>query len=216
MEPTINQDAEVVISPNDHIGLVNKVAIDMANNDSLCRRRLGTDVGEYVGYGFMGLRAAAKNYKKHLGPWPNYAWKVIKDYITKAARRETIIKVSDNARYQAWRTMNGKSKTGCITEKCLDAAKAAVTQGVTLFHGGDPTPKTGVRDKTPDWEAKEAVEFGLRFLSPRHQYVLIHRFGLEGNDTKTLEEIGEMMGVTRERVRQIEARAMKYLRKKLG
>ena len=42
--------------------------------------------------------------------------------------------------------------------------------------------------------------------------VLAMRFGLEGQQAKTLEEIGSELGVTRERVRQLESRALRELR----
>jgi RNA polymerase primary sigma factor len=52
----------------------------------------------------------------------------------------------------------------------------------------------------------------LRSLSPRMRHVLELRFGLSGCDPKTLEEVGEGLGVTRERVRQLEKRALRELR----
>ena len=47
---------------------------------------------------------------------------------------------------------------------------------------------------------------------PRTRTVIIKRFGLDGQGTKTLEELGKEFGVTRERIRQIEKRALKKLR----
>lgn len=49
-------------------------------------------------------------------------------------------------------------------------------------------------------------------LSPREQRVLSLRFGLEDTKRHTLEEIAQGMGVTRERIRQIERRALRRLR----
>lgn len=49
-------------------------------------------------------------------------------------------------------------------------------------------------------------------LTPKQQRVIIHRFGLYGETAKTLEEIGQMQGCTRERIRQIEAKALERLR----
>jgi RNA polymerase primary sigma factor len=55
----------------------------------------------------------------------------------------------------------------------------------------------------------------INTLSPREQTILKLRFGLGGNDEKTLEEVGEQFGVTRERIRQIQDEALKKLRKRI-
>jgi RNA polymerase sigma factor (sigma-70 family) len=49
-------------------------------------------------------------------------------------------------------------------------------------------------------------------LRPREQDILRMRFGLDGNDPRTLEQVARLMGVTRERIRQIERRALRRLR----
>lgn len=60
---------------------------------------------------------------------------------------------------------------------------------------------------------KEYVKEILVELSPREQKILKLRFGLEDGVTHTLEEIGQEFGVTRERIRQIEAKALERIRK---
>lgn len=60
---------------------------------------------------------------------------------------------------------------------------------------------------------KEEVKELLETLSEREREVIRLRYGLEDGKAQTLEEIGGQLGVTRERVRQIEARAMEKLRK---
>jgi RNA polymerase primary sigma factor len=52
----------------------------------------------------------------------------------------------------------------------------------------------------------------LATLNPRMRRVLALRFGLDGQQARTLEEIGSELGVTRERVRQLESRALRELR----
>ena len=56
----------------------------------------------------------------------------------------------------------------------------------------------------------------LRQLSPREQSILRFRFGLAGGQEKTLLEIGQQFGLTRERVRQIQDSALQKLRKKFN
>jgi RNA polymerase primary sigma factor len=60
---------------------------------------------------------------------------------------------------------------------------------------------------------KEHVNFVLSLLTPREQKILRMRFGLEDGRSHTLEEVGQEFGVTRERIRQIEAKALAKLRK---
>ena len=59
---------------------------------------------------------------------------------------------------------------------------------------------------------KEQVEEVLGTLTEREQKVLILRFGLEDGRARTLEEVGKEFNVTRERIRQIEAKALRKLR----
>jgi RNA polymerase primary sigma factor len=59
---------------------------------------------------------------------------------------------------------------------------------------------------------KEQVRDVVGTLTPREQKVLILRFGLEDGRSRTLEEVGREFNVTRERIRQIEAKALRKLR----
>ena len=59
---------------------------------------------------------------------------------------------------------------------------------------------------------KEQLADVLKTLTPREEKVLSLRFGLEDGNPKTLEEVGKEFNVTRERIRQIEAKALRKLR----
>jgi RNA polymerase primary sigma factor len=61
---------------------------------------------------------------------------------------------------------------------------------------------------------RSALERELETLSPRERAILEARFGMEGGEPPTLEEIGQQMGLSRERVRQLEHRALARLRER--
>jgi RNA polymerase primary sigma factor len=59
---------------------------------------------------------------------------------------------------------------------------------------------------------KEQTESVLKTLTPREEQVIKMRFGLGDGSEHTLEEVGQRFSVTRERIRQIEAKALRKLR----
>jgi RNA polymerase primary sigma factor len=58
---------------------------------------------------------------------------------------------------------------------------------------------------------KDHIGMALEELDPKEERVIKLRFGLEGEEPRTLKEIGEMLGLSRERIRQIEAQALQKL-----
>ncbi len=76
----------------------------------------------------------------------------------------------------------------------------------------DEDQKTPLENATEQL-LKEQINEVLALLTPREQKILRMRFGLEDGRSHTLEEVGQEFGVTRERIRQIEAKALAKLRK---
>jgi len=64
-----------------------------------------------------------------------------------------------------------------------------------------------------DQIVKEDILETLTVLKEREKDILVLRFGLDGNEPKTLEEVGKIFNITRERVRQIEKKALEKLKK---
>ena len=82
-------------------------------------------------------------------------------------------------------------------------------------HLGDFVPD--VHNMSPEDYAtnellKDEIAEVLLTLTEREEKVIRLRFGLEDGKSRTLEEVGQMFGVTRERIRQIEAKALRKLR----
>jgi RNA polymerase primary sigma factor len=73
------------------------------------------------------------------------------------------------------------------------------------------SPYDDLEDKTN----VDMVRQVIGILDPREMTILRYRFGLDGSGEKTLEEVGEKFGVTRERIRQIQNVALRKLRKKI-
>jgi len=83
------------------------------------------------------------------------------------------------------------------------------------LHLGDFIEDRGVvspADAVININLKEMTEQVLNMLTPREERVIKMRFGLEDGTEHTLEEVGQKFGVTRERIRQIEAKALRKLR----
>ena len=81
---------------------------------------------------------------------------------------------------------------------------AEVVQDESAF-----SPYEQLEDKTVTDMLQEMV----KKLDPREATILRYRFGLDGGSERTLEEVGEKFGVTRERVRQIQNIALRKMRK---
>ena len=82
-------------------------------------------------------------------------------------------------------------------------------------HLGDFIPDDGVSDPASQVNSamlKEEVRKALGTLTERERRVVELRFGLEDGKSRTLEEVGSEFGVTRERIRQIEAKAIRKLK----
>lgn len=102
----------------------------------------------------------------------------------------------------------------------LKIAQEAISLDAPIGTDGESRLGDLVEDKTtpsPSESAvglilKERTAAVLKTLTPREEKILKMRFGLEDDESHTLEEIGESLVLTRERIRQIEARALDNLR----
>ena len=102
----------------------------------------------------------------------------------------------------------------------LECLKEPVSLDTPLMEGEDGCVADLVEDTTVDSplmvtgsiEVQERVGQTLKYLTAREAHVLRKRFGLDDGNDLTLEEISKDFGVTRERIRQIEANALKKLR----
>ena len=102
----------------------------------------------------------------------------------------------------------------------LTVRKAVVSYDVTVGSGDDGSLSDLLPDKTEadteelfiEGALKDSVHDLLGTLPERERYVVERRYGLDGGKCATLEKIGEEIGVTRERVRQMQSVAFRRLR----
>lgn len=80
-----------------------------------------------------------------------------------------------------------------------------------------PDTETVAPDEAAEYsDLRDRIQVLLEELTPREAEVLSLRFGLNGGEPMTLRQVGQAIGVTRERVRQIQEQAMKKIRRHAG
>lgn len=96
----------------------------------------------------------------------------------------------------------------------LAAGECFRLAGLDAARYGTPSwnPLSGLIDQAAFTLLKEQLLEVLKGLTPREEKVLRLRFGLDDGRTRTLEEVGKEFNVTRERIRQIEAKALRKMR----
>jgi len=202
----------------------------------------GLDFGDLIQEGNLGLLKAIDKYDWKRGfKFSTYATWWIRQAITRAVADhsrtiripihmiETITKI--NKAQKA--LLQEKGRQPSIEEiaeylempiekieKALRVAKEPISMDKPIGNDGDTSLGEIIYDtKTPSAEEelkieslRERLNEALNMLSPRERKVIELRFGLDGKKPRTLEEVGEELGLTRERVRQLETQALEKLR----
>jgi RNA polymerase primary sigma factor len=202
----------------------------------------GLPLIDLIGEGNVGLLTAARKFDPDQGvKFISYAvWWIRQAILSSLAKHgrtvrvplnrtsdlSRIIKASEMLRQELRREPMPEELahlTG-LTVEVVQALAALNSGDIRLDAPMDPDSDRSlierfVADQMPDPEEEamshfiaEEIEHALGTLPPRDAKVLRLYFGLDGGREHTLEEIGSMLGVTRERVRQLRDRALKRLR----
>ena len=202
----------------------------------------GLPLIDLIGEGNVGLLTAARKFDPDQGvKFISYAvWWIRQAILSSLARQGRTVRVplnrtADLSRIiKASEILRQKLRREPTPEELaqLTGLSVDVVQSLAALNTGDvrldaPMDPDGdrslierfVADEMPDTEEEamnrflnDEIESALGTLPPRDAKVLRLYFGLEGGREHTLEEIGTMLGVTRERVRQLRDRALKRLR----
>lgn len=116
----------------------------------------------------------------------------------------------------------GDGYTAEKVEEIINSCQDVVSLEKPVGEEGDSTLGDYVEDKKLDgpYDAveklmlKEEIIKQLDVLTEAERFVIVKRFGIEDGHPRTLEEVGKMRGITRERIRQIEAKALTKLKLK--
>lgn len=199
----------------------------------------GLELEDLVQEGILGLHRAVQKFDHTRGlKFSTYATLWIRQSITRAiADKARMIRVPVHmvervskvykASQSLYRSLGREptlgevaAKTGFTVEAVESARKAdwrvisydrPVGDGAATIADFLPAPGDPVAETIIDLDRAEELDRALRNLGDRERTVIIHRFGLADGVVRTLEEIGQEFGVTRERVRQIEKKSLEKL-----
>ncbi len=202
----------------------------------------GLPLTDLIGEGNVGLLTAARKFDPDQGvKFISYAvWWIRQAILASLARQgrtvrvplnrtadlSKIVKTAEALRQELRRepTPEEISKATGLSMEVVQSLAALNTGEVRLDAPLDPEgdralierfiadDQPDIEDQTMERFLSDEVEEALLSLQPRDAKVLRLYFGLDGGREHTLEEIGGMLGVTRERVRQLRDRALKRLR----
>ena len=202
----------------------------------------GLPLTDLIGEGNVGLLTAARKFDPDQGvKFISYAvWWIRQAILASLARQgrtvrvplnrtadlSKIVKTAEALRQEFRRepTPEEISKATGLSMEVVQSLAALNTGEVRLDAPLDPEgdralierfiadDQPDIEDQTMERFLSDEVEEALLSLQPRDAKVLRLYFGLDGGREHTLEEIGGMLGVTRERVRQLRDRALKRLR----
>ncbi|NIR44124.1 MAG: RNA polymerase sigma factor RpoD/SigA [Gemmatimonadetes bacterium] len=201
----------------------------------------GVALADLINEGNLGLIRAAEKFDETRGvKFISYAvWWIRQAILQALAEQSRIVRVPLNRAGELHRI--GKRSSALVQElgreptvgelaeglevepdelyKTMSIAMAHLSLDAPLVPGEDnklldylPDEKTGPEQEAFDKALKNNVEAALSTLKPREAKILRLYYGLDGEEAMTLEEIGQQLGVTRERVRQIKERALARLR----
>ena len=158
------------------------------------------------------LRLVVSIAKRHVGPSNNF-FDLVSDgnmSLIRAVEKFDFARGNKFSTYASWAIMKNFART--IPEENYRRDRF-VTGHEEMFEAAADNRSDEHEQESNQRRMREGVNGMLSKLEPREQKIIVSRFGINGAKEMTLEQLGKELGITKERVRQIEARAQQKLRK---
>jgi RNA polymerase primary sigma factor/RNA polymerase sigma factor len=159
------------------------------------------------------LRLVVSIAKRHVGPTESF-FELVSDgniSLIRAVEKFDFARGNKFSTYASWAIMKNFARTIPDEHRHRDRFR---TSQAEMFVATEDVRSDQYEQEAAQIQRESQVERILARLDEREQKIIISRFGLDrGHEPATLKEVGAEMGVTKERVRQIEARALSKLRR---
>jgi RNA polymerase sigma factor (sigma-70 family) len=158
------------------------------------------------------LRLVVSIAKRHVGPSNNF-FELVSDgnmSLIRAVEKFDFARGNKFSTYASWAIMKNFART--IPEENYRRDRF-VTGHEEMFEAAADTRTDEHEYETAQKRNEEAVKGMLGRLDDRERRIIISRYGINGASEQTLEQLGRELGITKERVRQIESRAQEKLRR---
>ncbi len=119
---------------------------------------------------------------------------------------EDIAQAMDKPLAEVERMLGLNERMASVDSPINGDPERSILDAIPDEHSADPSAEV------QDENVRRLLDMWLRRLTPKQRQVVVRRFGLHNQRVSTLEEVGEEIGVTRERVRQIQVEALGRLR----
>lgn len=220
-----------------NLGFVVKVATEY--------RGLGLPLEDMLNEGNLGLLEAARRFDPRKGvKFITYAiWWIRKAILQSISEKSNVVRVPyvQQRRIEKIRRAEARLRARLgrvpsrrdlarelgLDERMVEKAQQARTKPLSLARPAREEGRTAVEEfvasagKTQeqqiiDREAQRILEDAFVQLNEQQRTVIVLRFGLGGEQRLTLKEAGERMGLSRERIRQIESQALETMRRRIS
>ena len=158
------------------------------------------------------LRLVVSIAKRHVGPTQNF-FELVSDgnmSLMRAAEKFDYARGNKFSTYASWAIMKNFARTIPDEHRHHDRFR---TSHAEMFTATQDQRSDQFEQETSQNQREAKVARMLDCLDEREQKIIVRRFGLRHGQELTLKQVGAELGVTKERIRQIEARALSKLRK---